>query len=76
MDMKGNPPYFTFYRELGEHELDKKGTYVKHVDTEFSKEAMQEFMGYFVNNLRLIFENLKDTFKKPFFRTVPYSIVR
>jgi hypothetical protein len=73
MDMKGNPPYFTFYRELGEHELDKKGRYVEHIDTEFSKEAMQEFMGYFVNNLRLIFEDLKDTFKKSFFRTIPYD---
>lgn len=73
MDMKGNPPYFTFYRELGEHELDKKGTYVQHIDTEFSKEAMQEFMGHFVYNLYHIFNELKDTFKKPFFRTIPYN---
>ena len=71
--MKGNPPYFTFYRQLGEHELDKKGTYVKHIDTEFSEEAMQEFMACFVGNLLGTFEGVKDTFKKPFFRTVEYT---
>ena len=73
MDMKGNPPYFTFYRELGEHELDKKGTYVQHVDTEFSQEAMQEFMAQFVWNLLGTFEGLEGKFKKNFFRTVPYD---
>ena len=26
MDIKGNPPYFTFYRQLGDHEMNQKGT--------------------------------------------------
>ena len=73
MDMKGNPPYFTFYRQLGAHELDKKGTYVQHVDTEFSKEDMREFMAYFVGNLLGTFQSIEKTFKKPFFRTVEYG---
>jgi hypothetical protein len=73
MDMKGNPPYFTFYRPLGEHELNRKGTYVEHVDSEFSKEAMQEFMAQFAWNLLDTFEELEDKFKKNFFRTVPYD---
>jgi hypothetical protein len=73
MDMKGNPPYFTFYRQLGEHELDRKGTYVEHVDTEFSKDAQKEFMAQFVFNLLHIFEGIQDTFNKQFFRTIPYD---
>lgn len=73
MDMKGNPPYFTFYRQLGTHELDKKGTYVEHIDTEFSKEDMREFMAYFVGNLLGTFQGVEKTFKKPFFRTVEYG---
>ena len=72
MDMKGNPPYFTFYRQLGDHEMDKKGTYQKPIETEFPKEVMQEFMLQFLINLYVKFESIKDTFKKPFFRTVPY----
>ena len=70
--MKGNPPYFTFYRQLGDHEMDKKGTYQKPIETEFPKEVMQEFMVQFLINLYVKFESIKDTFKKPFFRTVPY----
>jgi hypothetical protein len=73
MDMKGNPPYFTFYRELGQHELDKKGRYVEHIDAEFSKEAMQEFMAQFVGHLWGTFNGLKETFNTPFFRTVAYD---
>jgi hypothetical protein len=73
MDMKGNPPYFTFYRPLGEHELHRKGTYVENVDTELSKDAMKEFMAQFVWNLLDTFEELEGTFKKNFFRTVPYD---
>ena len=75
MDMKSNPPYFTFYRPLGDHELNQKGTYQNTVETEFSKEAMQEFMVQFLMNLYLKFEAIKDTFKKPFFRTVPYASI-
>jgi hypothetical protein len=75
MDMKGGTPYFKFYRPLGEHELDKKGTYQNAIETEFSKEAMQEFILYFLGYLIGTFEGLKDTFKKPFFRTVPYASV-
>jgi hypothetical protein len=50
-DIKGNPPYFTFYRELGKAEADKKGTYVQPIEADFSKEAMQEFMASFVGYL-------------------------
>ncbi|MDZ7877802.1 MAG: hypothetical protein U5L45_09040 [Saprospiraceae bacterium] len=73
MDMKGNPPYFTFYRQLGENELDQKNYYQNPIETEFSKEAMKEFMVHFVGYLLSTFESIKDTFKKPFFRTVPYA---
>ncbi len=75
MDIKGNPPYFTFYRPLGKDELDKKGYYQQPVETEFSKEAMKEFMAYFVGYLLGTFNSVKDSFKKPFFRTVPYCYV-
>jgi hypothetical protein len=72
-DIKGNPPYFTFYRELGKAEADKKGTYVQPIEADFSKEAMQEFMSAFVGYLIGYFNVIQPTFKKNFFRTVPYT---
>lgn len=65
-DMKGDMPYFTYYRPLKEGE--SKGVYLKAVDTELSEEDMRFSTLAFIAFLGNFIDGYQPFFNQPFYR--------
>ncbi|MCO6493224.1 MAG: hypothetical protein J5I98_32690 [Phaeodactylibacter sp.] len=70
-DIKGNMPYFTFYRPpLAGKEPD---AYQQPVEAEFSREEMRSCIIAFISFLHLFLETYAQFFNRNFFRANPYA---
>jgi len=73
MDVKGNMPYFTYYRKP---DPEKDASYYHSpLEEEFSKKEMKDCTLSLITFLRLYFLSLKSFFNDPFYRVVPAAYI-